>query len=351
MSRPGRARSIEAERSGAKARETIGGDLESISLHALSRRPDEYDAAVARTPGVDPYCTRSEWVLPFHAAFAPDRTVHAVREGDSYVLLAGEPSPRFGYLVQPLEHLWGMASPLVGPDARELLVRLLAADVLPAGAHVLLFGLPLDRRWLTDLALALPPGWAFGLVGTTDRRVASLEGGLDGFLGRRSANVRRSLRKSGNRAARLGIGFERVAVTADDFAETYRRILAIERRSWKARSGNGVDRGPMKRFYERMIPRLLRRDAFRLILARQGDEDVGYIYGGTVARHFRGLQFSFVDDERALSLGNLLQVEMVRWLVEDGFETYDLGMVVPYKERWAEGGLVTADALIAPRGE
>lgn len=299
---------------------------------------------------MDPYCSRSEWVLSFHSAFAPQRAVFALRDGGSFVTLAGAPDERFGYVVQPLEHLWGMACPLVGPDARALLARLLAGGVFPAGAHLLLYGLPFDRLWLSELAAGLPPGWAFGLVGTTDRRIASLEGGLDGFLARRSPNLRRSVRKSLHRIERLGVRFERVPVTPDTFPAVYRRILAIERQSWKSRSGNGVDRGPMKRFYERMIPRLLRRDAFRLIIARRDDEDLGYVHGGTIGRHFRGLQFSFVDDERTLSLGNLLQVEMVRWLAEDGFETYDLGMVVPYKERWAESGLVTADVLIAPRG-
>jgi hypothetical protein len=331
-----------------------GAPLEPLSLNTLSRRSAEYDGAVARMPDIDPYCSRSEWVLSFHAAFAPQRAVFAFRDaagpdGASYVLLAGEPDARLGFLVQPLEHLWGLASPLVGPDAAGLLGRLLTAGVFPAGAHLLLFGLPLDRDWLTALAGALPASHGLGLVGTTDRRVASLEGGLEGFLGRRPANVRRNLRKARHRAERAGLQFERVAVTADTFAETYRRIVAIERRSWKSATGNGVDRGPMKRFYERMIPRLLRRDAFRLIVARRGDEELGYVHGGTVGRHFRGLQFSFVDDERALSVGNLLQVEMVRWLCEDGFTTYDLGMVVPYKERWAETGLVTADVMVAPR--
>jgi len=304
---------------------------------------------VAQTPGVDPYCSRSEWILSFHAAFAPQRTVYAWHQDGSYVLLAGQPDARVGFLVQPLEHLWGLAAPLVGPGAGALLGRLLAEGVFPARVHLLLYGLPFDGDALDALAGALPAPFGQGLVGTTDRRIASLEGGLAGFLERRPPNVRRNLRKAQHRAGRAGVGFERVPVTLDTFGDTYRRILAIERRSWKAAAGNGVDRGPMKRFYEKMIPRLLRRDAFRLVVARRGGEDLGYVYGGTVGRHFRGLQFSFVNEERGLSLGNLLQVEMVRWLCEDGFTTYDLGSVVPYKERWAETGLVTADVLIAPR--
>lgn len=320
-----------------------------IAFDALAQRPDDFDAAVARSVGVDPFCSRSEWALSFHEAFAPFREVFCLRDGDDFVLVAGEPSDRFGFLVQPLEHLWGLATPLVGPGAAAVLGAALADGVFPATAHIALFGLPTDRAVLQALADAVSATHDLGLLGTTDRRIASLQGGLDGFLARRSANVQRSVRKAERRATREGLRFTRVPVAEADVPAAYDRILAIEQRSWKAQEGNGVDQGPMKRFYERMIPRLVLRDAFRLVIAQRDGEDVGYLHGGTVGRHFRGLQFSFAEDVRDLSVGNLLQMEMVRWLAEDGFDTYDLGMVVPYKERWAETGLVTADAFVTPR--
>ena len=40
---------------------------------------------VAADPDVDPFCTRSDWVLPFHGAFHPDTEVVAARTGGGFV--------------------------------------------------------------------------------------------------------------------------------------------------------------------------------------------------------------------------------------------------------------------------
>ena len=88
---------------------------------------EAYDAAVEADPGVDPFCTRSDWILSFHRAFAPQRRVRVARRGDSYVALAGEPY-RGGYVWEPLETMWGFASPLVGADAAELMKNRKLAD-------------------------------------------------------------------------------------------------------------------------------------------------------------------------------------------------------------------------------
>ena len=36
------------------------------------------------------------------------------------------------------------------------------------------------------------------------------------------------------------------------------------------------------------------------------------------------------------SIGNLLQLEQVRWLCEEGVERYDMGPVMDYKRSWME---------------
>ena len=58
---------------------------------------------------------------------------------------------------------------------------------------------------------------------------------------------------------------------------------------------------------------------------------------------------SFDDDEARLSIGNLLQCEMIRMLCEQGFATYDLGSKPGYKERWAERGLSTVTLVCRPK--
>lgn len=48
---------------------------------------------------------------------------------------------------------------------------------------------------------------------------ASLAGGLDGYLSRRSANLRRNLKRSAKKAHELGIYYERVLPSTEDEAK------------------------------------------------------------------------------------------------------------------------------------
>ena len=51
---------------------------------------------------------------------------------------------------------------------------------------------------------------------------------------------------------------------------------------------------------------------------------------------YRGQQFSFVDTWRSESIGNLLQLEQLRWLCEEGVPRYDMGPMMDYKRSWTE---------------
>src|SRR5262249_24570836 len=148
------------------------------------------------------------------------------------------------------------------------------------------------------------------------------------------AGARAALRRV--RAA--GISFEAIfGASAAQADAGYARVLAVERRSWKAATGNGVDQGPMRSFYARMYPGPAARAALRLLFAVRDGEDAGYLAGGVAGPTFRGLQFSFDDRLRALGLGNALQLEMIARLAGGEVRAYDLGAQSAYKARWAEG--------------
>ena len=74
----------------------------------------------------------------------------------------------------------------------------------------------------------------------------------------------------------------------------------------------------------------------RVVFARAAERDVGFVFGGLAGALYRGQQFSYVEDLAALSLGNLLQQEQIRWLAEEGIARYDLGPLMEYKLHWAE---------------
>ena len=74
---------------------------------------------------------------------------------------------------------------------------------------------------------------------------------------------------------------------------------------------------------------------------------LAFILGGVFAGEYRGLQFSFDAEYRHHALGNLLQLQQIEALCEEGNEVYDLGTAMPYKERWAETVVETRLLVIA----
>jgi hypothetical protein len=325
--------------------------VERLQLDELEAHADAFDGAVDRTPGIDRFCSRIAWVAAFQRAFGALREPCLFRRGGAFVALARAPWPGGRRGLEPLENMWGFACPLIGPGSSALLAELIVPGAALAGEPIWLGGMPAAPDALRAALLPLLPRMDVRLADRTERCVASLEGGLHGFLARRSGALRRNLRAAERRAGAAGIRLERICVAPEQVDALYARVLAVEQRSWKARSGNGADRGPMAEFYRRMWPRLAARGALRLVLARdRAGRDVGYLHGGTLGRRFRGLQFSFDDALRSLGLGNRLQREVVEWLCADGFESYDLGARSAYKERWAESLETTLALLVLPRG-
>lgn len=317
-----------------------------LTPRQLSCRVNRYHAAVAATPGIDPFCCRIEWLLPFHRAFTPTAPMVLWQQDDSFVLLARQQAADGAMLLTPLEALWGFACPLIGPDAPAMLV----CEARQTLAALLLCGLPADGALARLIADSLRSTHAAALLEPTRRCVASLSGGIAGFMGRRSAAFRRNLNQALRRTREYHISFERIStVGRNRIGQVYRRVLAVERKSWKGMSGSGVDRPPMKTFYRLMLERIEPAGMLRLIIAVRDGEDIGYIYGARIAGHYRGLQFSFDQRYAGLSLGNVLQYRMLEWLCEEGCERYDLGAAMPYKYRWADTENRTQTMLLRPR--
>jgi CelD/BcsL family acetyltransferase involved in cellulose biosynthesis len=194
-----------------------------------------------------------------------------------------------------------------------------------------------------------------GVVPPTRRFRASLAGGVDGFLSRRSPTFRAGLRQAARKAAAAGVSFEPVVLGNEaDAANLYARLLAVESRSWKGLAGDGLTLPEMRAFYAEMLPRLARTGAIRAHVGVRDGRDVAMIVGGVVDTPrglvYRGLQFSFDDAYRSLSLGNLAQLAQITALAAEGAALYDLGSEVEYKRRWGELCLETVTLVAMPRG-
>ncbi len=313
--------------------------MDPVDLAAIA---DDFDREVALTPAIDRFCSASAWILAAAAALMPPRAAFTFAgEHGYFAAMRGVHPAGFPY-IEPVELAWGLAAPIIGRDPVAIvgeLVPLLAAR--RDWQLAILSGMTLGGPQRTALDRELPPRWERRRGTPTVRHVASLEGGLDGYLARRSRELRKTIRKSLRLAAEAGLAFEVVRGTTDaDATAIYDRIQAIEQHSWKSRDGVGIATGPMRAFYGLMLPRLCAKRQQRTIFARLADRDVGYVLGAVFGEHgdaeYRGLQFSYDDELSRLGIGGLLQYHQIAELCADGIGRYDLGTEMDYKRRWAE---------------
>ncbi|MFO1077486.1 MAG: GNAT family N-acetyltransferase [Planctomycetota bacterium] len=316
-------------------------------------RPDSaWNRIAARGDHGDPFCCRTEWQFSFHEAFEPRRRLHFRSRGDSVIGFAERRDARFGRLLEPIESHWMFGCPLLGPDAPALLAALgdeLGADGDPPTPIV--SGVQPESELGWQLIDAFRARYRIFAFEPTVLRSASLAGGLDGYLSRRSGSWRRNLRAQGRRAAAAGVRFERHAPTTSAAVDAiYARILAVEATSWKGIGNCGMAEPPSRQFYGLMLRRLSASGGGRVMFARHGDRDIGFVFGGLAGRTYRGQQFSYADDWAPFSIGNLLQVEQLRWLTEEGVERYDMGPAMDYKRHWTEVETRIDTLLLQPRG-
>jgi len=313
-------------------------------------QPDQYAAwqtAALRCDQTDPFCCMPSWQLAFHDAFGPKRRLLVAEAEGSVVAFAEGLVSEEEIFVTPLEPSWFFGCPLLGDAAPSLFAEVMnffAQTYAPRFPKVLIGGLGPGLEYVQNLLNKTGMTLQAHLVKAGIQGAASLEGGLDGFLSRRSANLRRNLKRAAKKAAEQGICFERVLpTTADHARQTYARMIAIERTSWKGLDHCGMAEPVICDFYANLLERLAPENGARVIFARRDDKDVGFIFGGLAGQIYRGQQFSYTQDWQALSLGNLMQVEKIRWLCEEGVQRYDMGPLdgpkMGYKTHWTEKAL------------
>ncbi|HRF87027.1 MAG TPA: GNAT family N-acetyltransferase [Pseudomonadales bacterium] len=302
---------------------------------------------------VDPFCSSPAWHLPFHHTFKPNRKIVFQENETSLVVMAEQLDFCQSVTLEPVESHWHFGCPLLGLDSVELLKELVESyrqnnKNFCFALSGICTGTVLSRK-LVD---------TFGNDFDIQIRIknyecmASLDGGFDGYLSRRSAKHRKNIARENRRAKDHGIEFERVVPTTyADADQTYSRMAAVESRSWKGIGNCGMNESPSREFYREMIRMLSTTSEARVIFARKGDKDMGFIFGGMLSMIYRGQQFSFDDEYKNLSLGNLLQLEQVRWLCDEGAVRYDMGPSrgpsMSYKRHWTEQEqvFVTAEFL------
>lgn len=323
--------------------------LIKLTLDELDAQADEFNQLAMASSELDRFCSSTHWIIPAHQAFSSTRPTWIHRSDAGYVALAMGYRLGHGIVLEPLEAVWGLACPFVSVDP-EALVKDFARDHLASRRQripLLLCGLVMNGTLFNLLCQELSPRMQLSLGRTTRSYRARLDDGVDGFLSRRSAKFRTNLRRSQRLAQKHRITFEYLK----DFDhwlqvhQLYERILRTEQVSWKGAAGTGLGEPAMEDFYRAMIARIWSHGSIRAIIARQDGEDVGFCFGAVFHKVYRGLQMSFDDRLWQISLGNLLQFEMIQRLTEEGCDLYDLGVEVAYKERWSDDILETIQLL------
>lgn len=309
--------------------------------------PDQYAAwlrAALAANQADPFCCAPLWQMSFHWSFAPERRLLVETAGESLVAFAENVVAPGEVFLTPPESSWCFGCPVLGKEGGALfaaVLRFFARSYAPSFPRIILSGL----RPETDVARTLlqPSGLPLRArpVSAGIQCAASLEGGLDGFLSRRSANHRRKLRRAAAAARQEGIVFERVLPGTDGEAQAvYARMLAVERASWKGIGHCGMAEDGVRQFYALLLETLAAARAARVIFARREERDIGFIFGGLAGTVYRGQQFSYAQEWRRFSVGNLMQLEQIAWLCEEGASRYDMGPLdgprMDYKAHWTE---------------
>ncbi len=321
-----------------------------IGFDAFAQQAAAFDAAVDISELPDPFCSSSEWIIPAQRVFGPLADSCIKRFDEGWMALMRLDTP-LGRTLVPLEVSWCLASPFVGPEPSVITGKALRFLLQHRDAYDALFlsGLTRGSAEFSLAAHVLGRWFRLGLGRkTTVRCVASLEGGVDGFLSRRSRKFRKSLRGSLRRAEQAGVLLvDEAPSTPAQALDALRRILAVEAMSWKGKEGHGITIDTMQQFYEDMLARLASRGALRITFAWLDGRPIGFIFGGVRGRTYRGLQVSFLDEYVELGLGNVLQFHTIQALCREGrVNRYDLGTEMPYKARWAEERVETI-ALVA----
>lgn len=316
---------------------------------AQQDQPDSaWNQAASALAQADPMCCRTEWCLAYHETRTPEHPLLLWRRGEAVLAFARHAERR---ALLPVESGWFFGNPVLGPGGMDALSDWLAAPGLTrAGEMVVLSGLRNERGELEGLLRRFGGSHALHVVEDSVQRHASLDGGVDGWMARRSAHFRRRLRAASRRGADLGVAFERcVPATVEEAQGAFARMLAVEAQSWKGLDGNGMDQPGSREFYAAMLRRLVPQAGARVIFARHDGADIGFVFGGLRHGVYRGQQFSFCDTYRRHSIGNLLQWEQVRWLCEEGARRYDMGPDMAYKDHWTEAA--TPIVTVAMVGE
>lgn len=312
--------------------------MQRLSYDEFKASSADFEQAVLSTPGIAAFCSSSDWIQAAHESLHKERELFIFHDDGHWLVMAAGPLAEYQCVLQPLESLWTFACPLIGPSPKvsvELFQRALAEQ---GSDYPLVFigGIPRESSLHLALVQQLQGSHRLFSIEGCDCLQADISDSLDGFFSRRSAKFRAELKRAQRKAIEAKIRFK----TLDVFEEPellFERILAVEKASWKWQAGESIFQSDAALFYQTLFYKSALSSQLRVTLAQSSEgNDIAYAFGACHGKVFRGLQMGYDNGFREFSLGNLAQLELIEHSIQAGCMTYDLGMVIDYKARWAE---------------
>lgn len=247
--------------------------VQVVALADLDSRTEQAWDELADATGA-PLFARPGWARRWAAVFAPDHAaVIVLREGGALAAAAAVVATRFQLrsATNPETVLW---APVL---ARPGLLPSLAGAALGAHPGRLSFefvpgdhlGEPRDPQTRVALTASL----------LRESPVVEVSGGWDAFWKARSGKSRQLVRRMAAKAAERGeVGFT-TRDGGENLERELREGLAVETRSWKARTRTAVlSRPRVARYYEEVSRWAAGRDALRLHHLRIGGRPAAFAY-------------------------------------------------------------------------
>jgi len=219
-------------------------------------------------------------------------------------------SPNADLLVNPSTDVEGMVDMLAGA-MESMAWPLFWFDLVPIaqpGWQALVAAL--RRR---GLRVDVHPRWEVGQI--------VLRGDVEAYLGSRSKNLRRSLRRDAEhleKEAPLELHLEE-RFTAELAETRLREIFTIEDRGWKGAGGGSVLRHPsMFEFYRQQACQLAKWDALRVARLLHGERTIAFDLGWMGRGVYHSYKVGYDPDYRRFGPGHLLRERLVRALAPRG---------------------------------
>jgi len=327
----------------------------------LDRLVDQWDRLSERSglPLMSPHVA-----LPWLELLAPRSARPAVvalrGRGGELVGIApfylSQPKPRSRWELRlPCADLGAQLAPLAAPGAERKLagaVASLARGLQPRPHLLALEAVPAALPWSTLLRCELRGGLSRTYL-TIPSPTIPLDGDFEGWLGRRSANLRSQFRRSWRRF-QAGGGVRRTA-DAGTVARDIELFLALHNRRWEGRASSPLlaRRDRLARTLARAAERLLALDPprFRLELLELKQKPIAaqlFLAAGAEVLYING---GWDPDYAELRPGLLCLIAGIERAFELGGGNLNLGAgATAYKLRLAEGDQPVSWTVVVPPG-